>query len=52
MDIKEVTKRVEKAFPGWKTTRIDRAYVTENKDYYKQEAWQIVIYDPKKDDKK
>ena len=52
MDIKEVTKRVEKAFPEWKISRLDKAYVTEKGDHYnKREAWQIVVYEPKKDDK-
>lgn len=53
MDIKEVIKRVEKAFPGWKISRVDKARVIENNDYYnKLDAWQIAIYEPKKDDKK
>jgi len=53
MDIKEVIKRIEKAFPGWKISCVDKAHAVESDDYYnKLEAWQIAIYKPKKDDKK
>ena len=53
MDIKEVIKRIEKAFPGWKISRVDKAHVAERGDYYNRlDAWQISIYEPKKDKKK
>ena len=53
MDIKEVIKRIEKAFPKCEIGSIERTIVKDSIDRFKLgTGWRISIVESEKDDKK